>query len=133
MMEIKHTKPPIAKRKLALIYLILWLVPGLLAALLHLIGRPHYISLKACIIGGFANLFGPFARPLAAGWPNAGKPPHPPLVLFGLVLIAVFTALILISMISCRKWLQILCLFLFVPSVLFWILLGFTELMTCAV
>ena len=131
-MEIKHAKPPIAKRKLALIYLILWLVPGLLVALLHLLGRPHYINLKACIIGGIANLFGPFARPLAVGWPNAGKPPHPPLVTIGLILIAVFAALILISMIGRKKWLQILCLFLFVPSVLFWILLGFAELMTCA-
>lgn len=133
MMEIKHTKTSITKRKLALIYLILWLVPGLLAALLHLIARPHYINLQTCIVGGIANLFGPFARPLANGWPNAGKPPHPPLVPIGLVLIAVFAALILISMISRRKWLQILCLFLFVPSVLFWILLGFVELMTCAV
>lgn len=131
-MGIKHTKPPITKRKLAVIYLLLWLVPGLLAVLLHLIARPHYINLQTCIIGGIANLFGPFARPLAAGWPNAGKPPHPPLVLFGLVLIAVFAALILLSMISRRKWLQILCLFLFVPSVLFWIRLGLRELMTCA-
>jgi len=132
MMVIKQTKPPIAKCKLALIYLILWFVPGLLAALLHLIGRPHYINLKTCIIGGIANLFGPFVRPLAAGWPNAGKPPHPPLVPIGLVLITVFAALILLSMISRRKWLQILCLFLFLPSVLFWILLGFVELMVCA-
>jgi hypothetical protein len=132
MTEKKHTKPPIAKCILALIYLILWLVPGLLAALFHLIARPHYINLKTCIIGGIANLFGPFARPLAAGWPNAGKPPHTPLVPIGLVLIAVFAALILLSMISRRKWLQILCLFLFVPSVLFWIRLGFRELLTCA-
>lgn len=127
-----HKKAYISIRKLALIYLFLWLVPGLLAALLHLIARPHYINLQACIIGGIANLFGPFARPLAAGWPNAGKSPHPPLVLFGLVLIAVFAALILLSMISCRKWLQIPCLFLFLPLAFFWILLGFVELMTCA-
>lgn len=132
-MVTKQTKQPITKRKLALIYLILWLAPGLLAALFHLIARPKYINLKTCVIGGIANLSGPFVRPLAVGWPNAGKPPHPPLVAIGLILIAVFAALILISMFSRRKWLQILCLVLFVPLVLYWISLGIVELMTCAV
>ncbi len=132
IMEEEQTKKPIAKRKLAITYLSLWFGIGLVAVLFHLLARPDYISLRTCIIGGIANLFGPWVRPLAIGWPNAGKAPHAPLGVVGLVLVVVFAVLVLVSMNSRKKWLQILCLALYVPAILFWILLGFVELMTCA-
>lgn len=132
-MEEEQTKTPIAKRKLAIIYLGLWFGADLVAVLLHLGNRPDYISLQTCIIGGIANLFGPWVRPLASGWPNAGKAPHAPLGVVGLVLVGIFAVLLSVSLSSRKKWLQILCLALYVPAILFWILLGFVELMTCAV
>jgi hypothetical protein len=132
-MEEEQTKTPIAKRKLAITYLGLWFGAGLVAAMFHLLARFDLnISLRTCIIGGIANLFGPWVRPLAIGWPNAGKAPHAPLGMFGLVLVVVFAVLVLVSMKSRKKWLQILCLALYVPAILFWIFLGFAELLTCA-
>ena len=132
-MEEKQTKAPIAKSKLAITYLALWFGAGLLAALWHLAVRPDYISVRTCIIGGIANLFGPWVRPLAIGWPNAGKAPHAPLGVVGLVLVGVFAVLVLVSVNSRKKWLQILCLALFVPAILYWIFLGVWELVRCAV
>jgi len=126
-------KVPIAKRRLAVIYLCLWLATGLLAGLLHFVARPDYISIPTCTIGSIANLFGPFARPLAVGWPNAGKMPHAPFAVVGLFLLVICAALILISLNSRRRWIQILSVIIFVPAVICWIFLGFLELKTCAV
>ncbi len=129
----ESAKPPIAKRKLAIIYLCLWLGTGLLAGLLHFITRPDYIRIKTCIIGSIANLFGPFARLLAAGWPNAGKMPHAPSATVGLLLLAICIILVLMSLNSRRRLIQILSVIIFIPALVCWILLGFLELMTCAV
>ena len=115
-----------------MIYLFLWLGIGSLAMLAHLVWRPHYISVQTCLNAGLANLFGPWVRPLAAGWPNAGKPPHFPLVIFGGLLIGLFAILIGASMTGCERGFQILCIGLFVPAMFLWILLGFVELVYCA-
>jgi hypothetical protein len=129
----ESAKPPIAKQKLAAIYLCTWLGTGLLAGLLHFIVRPDHISIKTCVIGSFANLFGPFARLLAVGWPNAGKMPHAPSATVGLFLLAICIILILMSLNSRRRLIQILSVIIFIPAVVCWILLGFLELMSCAV
>lgn len=129
----QSAKPPIAKLKLAIIYLCIWLGTGSLAGLLHFTARPDYISIKTCVIGSIANLFGPFARPLAAGWPNAGKMPHAPFAIVGMFLLVICGALILMSLNSRRRLIQILSVIIFVPAVICWIFLGFLELMTCAV
>ena len=125
-------KDPLSKWKLILIYLVLWFSLSSLAVMAHLVWRPHYISVPTCLNGGLANFFGPWARPLAAGWPNAGKPPHFPLVIFGGLLIGIFAILIGASMMGRERRFQILCIGLFVPAMLFWILLGFMELVYCA-
>ena len=129
----QSAKPPIAKRKLAVIYLCIWLGTGLLAELLHFIARPDHISIKTCIIGGIANLFGPFARLLAVGWPNTGKMPHAPLAVVGLFLLAICIILILMSLNSHSRLIQISAVIIFIPALVCWILLGFLELLTCAV
>jgi hypothetical protein len=125
-------KEPLSRLKLVVIYVALWLGLGSLAVLTHLIWRPHYISVQACLNGGLANFFGPWARPMAAGWPNAGKPPHFPLVILGGVLLGIFAVLIGASMTGRESWFQMLCIGLFVPAMLLWILLGFVELVCCA-
>lgn len=130
-MEEEHTKAPIAKRKLAVIYLGLWFGAGLLAGLLHFNARPDYISIPTCIIGSIANLFGPWARPIAAGWPNAGKMPHAPVAIVGLFLFVICAALVLMSLNSRRRLIQILSIIIFVPAIICWIFLGFMELMIC--
>jgi len=131
-MAKESAREPIAKRRLAIIYLFIWLGTGLLAGLLLLIARPDYISTKTCIIAGIANLFGPFVRLLAAGWPNAGKMPHRPSAIVGLFLLAICIILILMSLNSRRRWIQILSVIIFVPALICWIFLGFLELMICA-
>lgn len=131
-MENESTKMPITKLKLAVIYLCLWLCTGLLAGLLHLINRPDYISIKTCIIGSLANFLGPIARLFAMGWPNAGKMPHTPIAIVGLFLFVICVALVLMSMNSQRRWIQILSIIIFVPAIICWIFLGFMELMICA-
>jgi hypothetical protein len=128
----KSTRPPIAKQKLRIIYLCIWLGTGLLAGLFHFSARPDYISTQTCIIGSIANLFGPFARLLATGWPNSGKMPHTPLAVVGLFLLAICIILILMSLNSRRRWIQILSVIIFVPAMICWIFLGFLELMICA-
>jgi hypothetical protein len=129
----ESAKPPIPKRKLAIIYLCIWLGSGLPAGLLHFIARPDYISIKTCFIGSIANLFGPFARLLAAGWPNAGKMPQTSSAIVGLFLLIICIILILMSLNSRRRSIQILSVIIFVPALICWIFLGFLELMTCAV
>ena len=132
MVEQKHTKLPIAKRKLIVIYLGLWLGTGLLAGMLHFINRPDYIDIRTCIIGGIANLLGPFARPFAVGWPNAGKMPHAPVAIVGLFLLVICAVLVLMSLNSRRRLIQILSVIIFVSAIICFIFLGFMELMICA-
>ena len=122
----------IGRPKLAMIYLGLWFGSGLIAALFHISGRPDYISLKVCLIGAIANLFGPWARPIAIGWPNAGKAPPPPFAIAGAIVAVVILVLILRSMFARKKWLQIVCIMLYVPSIGAWIYLGAITLMACA-
>jgi hypothetical protein len=131
-MAKESVKPPIAKRKLAIIYLCIWLGSGFLAGLLHFIARPDYISTKTCVIGSFANLLGPFARLFASGWPNAGKMPHAPSTTVGLFLLVICIILVLMSLNSRRRLIQILSVIIFIPALICWILLGFLELMICA-
>ena len=131
-MKNEQTKAPIAKGKLVVIYLCLWLGTGLLAGLLHFIARPHYISVSTCAIGSVANLLGPWARLFAAGWPNAGKLPHTPVAIVGFFLLAICAALIMMSLNSRRWWIQVLSVVIFVPAIICWIFLGFMELMICA-
>jgi hypothetical protein len=125
-------KEPLSRVKLVVIYLFLWFCLGSLSVLAHLIWRPHYISVPTCLNGGFANFFGPWARPLAEGWPNAGESPHFPLVIFGSFLLAIFAILIGASMMGRERRFQMLCIGFFIPAMLFWILLGFFELVYCA-
>lgn len=125
-------KESLSRFKLAFIYLVLWIGISSLAALALLIWRPHYISVSACLQGSLANFFGPWARPLASDWPNAGKPPHFPLVILGGILLSLFAVLIGASMMGRERSFQILCIGLFIPIMLFWIVLGFVELVYCA-
>jgi hypothetical protein len=129
----KNTKAPIAKYKLAIIYVGLWLGAGLLAGRLHFSDRPDYISISTCTLGSIANLFGPWARLLAVDWPNAGKLPHTSLAVVSLFLFAICVILILMSLNSRRRWIQILCIVIFVPAIICWIFLGFMELKICAI
>lgn len=132
-MKEKEQGAAIGKRKLAAIYLAVWLGSGLLAALFHILARPDYIGLQVCIVGAIANLFGPWARPLAIGWPNAGEAPDPPYALAGAIVIAIIVALVMVSMTARKRWQQIVCLVLYISSIGVWIGLGVVTLMICAI
>jgi len=123
---------PVSAARLAIIYLALWLGFGLIALAIHLICAPHYIDVPTRVAGGFANLCGPWARPLAAGWPNAGKPPHAASAAIGPMVLVLVSAVVLGSLVTTNKVLQVLCIAAFVPLTVLWIGLGFLELMVCA-
>jgi len=123
---------PVTARRLAVIYLAIWLGLGLIALAIHLICAPHYIDVPTRIAGGLANLCGPWARPLATGWPNAGKPPHTPSAALGLMVLVLTIGVVLGSLLTTNRVLQYLCIAAFVPLIALWIGLGFLELMVCA-
>jgi len=123
---------PIGTARLAVIYLGLWLGFGVIALAIHLICAPHYIDVPTRVAGGLANLCGPWARPLAAGWPNAGKPPHTPSAALGLMVLVLGLGVATASLLTANRVLQYLCIAAFVPLIVLWIGLGFLELMVCA-
>lgn len=123
---------PISIGRLTVIYLALWLGCGLIVLCIHLFCAPGYIDTSTRIVGGLANLFGPWARPLAAGWPNAGKPPHTPSAVIGVLVFVLMGGVVLASGLTSNKWLQHLCIVAFVPLVALWLGVGLLELMICA-
>jgi hypothetical protein len=123
---------PIGVVRLAVVYLAVWLGCGLIALALHLVCAPDYIDASTRVIGGVANLCGPWARPLAAGWPNAGKPPHAPSAAIGLIVLVFITGVTTASLLTANRVLQYLCIAAFGFLVAIWIGVGFLELMVCA-
>lgn len=123
---------PMTLLRLAVFYLIVWLACGMLALLVHLVCAPHYIDIPTRLAGGAANLFGPWARPLASQWPNGGKAPHAPSAFIGRVILVLIGAVILLSITVRDRWFQRACLVAFVPLIVLWIGVGFLELMVCA-
>ena len=123
---------PISRARLAVIYLALWLGLGAMALGIHLVCAPDYIDVSTRVVGGVANLCGPWARPLAVGWPNAGKPPHVPSAAIGLMVLVLIASVITASLLTANRVLQYLCIVAFVPLIAVWIGVGFLELMVCA-
>jgi hypothetical protein len=123
---------PIAPARLLVIYAIIWLGCGGVALLAHLITAPRYIDTPTRVVGGIANLLGPWARPVADGWPNAGKPPHAPSAFVGFVVLVLAAGVILASLKADSRWGQYFLIAAFVPLAALWIGIGFLELMVCA-
>jgi hypothetical protein len=128
----KDPYAPMSIARLTLVYLALWLGCGLIVLCIHLLCAPDYIDTSTRIVGGLANLFGPWARLLATGWPNAGKPPHTPSVAIGVFVLVLMGAVVLASGLTDNRWLQRLCIVAFVPLVALWLGAGLLELMVCA-
>jgi hypothetical protein len=59
--------------------------------------------------------------------------PNTSSVIVGLFLMVICIILILMSLNSRRRSIQILSFIIFIPALVCWIFLGFLELMTCAV
>ena len=57
---------------------------------------------------------------------------NPQGTIFGGILLGLFAVLIGASMTGRERRFQMLCIGLFIPAMLFWILLGFLELVYCA-
>jgi len=123
---------PIAPARLLVIYAVIWLGSGGMGLLAHLIAAPRYIDTPTRVVGGIANLLGPWARPVAAGWPNAGKPPHAPSAFIGFVVLVLAAGVILASLNADNRWGQYFCIAAFVVLAALWIGIGFLELMVCA-
>ena len=131
-MSRERTYAPMTVTRLLAVYLTIWLVCGLAALVLHLVFAPDYINVPTRVIGGLANLFGPWARPMVASWPNGGKPPHAPSAFMGAIALVFIGVVVLASLTASERRLQYLWIALFVPLVAFWIGVGVLELMVCA-
>jgi len=123
---------PMSFGRLALIYLSVWVGCGLFALMLHLVCVPDYIDTPTRIVGGVANLLGPWARPVAGGWPNAGKPPHAPSAFMGVIVLVLMAGVVVASLRVMEKWVQYLCIAAFIFLMAVWVGIGFLELMICA-
>jgi hypothetical protein len=123
---------PMRFGRLALIYLSVWVGCGLFALTLHLVCAPDYIDVPTRIVGGAANLLGPWARPVAGGWPNAGKPPHAPSAFMGLIVLVLMAGVVVASLTLTDRWAQYFCIAAFIFLMAVWIGIGFLELMICA-
>jgi len=123
---------PIRPARMLAIYAVIWLACGGVALLAHLAAAPRYIDTPTRVVGGIANLLGPWARPVADGWPNAGKPPHEPSALIGFVVLVLAAGVILGSLKADSRWAQHFFIAAFVPLAALWIGIGFLELMVCA-
>jgi len=121
-----------ARMRLGVAYLLLWLVPGIFAFCVHLFVRPDYIRLGTSAFGGFSNLFGPWATIIAkiSDFPNAGEFFN---LSYALIHTAALAAVVITSMIARKRWVQISCVALFVPLILWWLYFGFIQLASCAI
>ena len=117
-------------KRLAITYALLLVVPGILPFCIHVLCRPHYISLGTGICVGIATLFGPWATLVAkcTNIPNAGEFFNPWLAV-GLTVASL--AVILISVFITKKWITVLCVGVFVPLSLAWLFSGFGQLASC--
>jgi len=120
------------RTRLLAIYAIIWLACGGVALLAHLVAAPRYIDTPTRMVGGIANLLGPWARPVASGWPNAGKPPHEPSAFIGLVVLVLAAGVVAASLTTDNRWGQYFCIAAFVLLAALWTGVGFLELMVCA-
>jgi len=117
--------------RLAIIYLCLWLAPGITLLLFHLLAAPDYIAGTTRVFGALANLFGPWTTIVTtlSDWPNAGAR-------FSLSNAILTTAAIAVvvttSMAVKRKWVQICCIVVFIPLIFLWLFFGMVQLMHCA-
>ena len=116
---------------LGLVYLLFWLVPGALVFWLHIFVRPDYITFGTSAFGGLAILFGPWATVIVkmSDFPNAGEFFN---LSYAVIHTAALAAVVTISMISRKKWVQACCIALFIPLVLWWLRVGFVQLAGCA-
>lgn len=117
-------------RRLAKTYLILWLLPGVWSVYSLVFNRPHDISLGTSICACIATLFGPWATLAAkiANIPHAGAFFHPWSAI-GLTLGILAT--ILVSILTTKKWIIVICIGLFTPLVLGWSFLGWGQMASC--
>ena len=116
--------------RLTTLYALLFLIPAILPVYAHAFYRPHYISLETGIYAGFSALFGPWATLIAkfTEVPNAGDLFYLPIAL--ILTIGLLTP-IFISIRVKKRWLAVICLGLFVPQSLFWLILGFGQIENC--
>jgi len=124
---VRKTRP-----RLVVAYLLLWLAPGIIASLVHLCAAPDYIKFSTRILGAVSNLFGSWATIFAklGDWPNAGEFFD---FFYALVQTAALVVIVMISLITRKKWVQISCVVLFIPLILWWLYIGLVQLGSCAI
>jgi hypothetical protein len=134
IVDMSGTAPrgPMTPARLLILYAIVWLACGGVALLAHLVTAPRCIDVPTRVVGGAANLPGPWARPMAGDWPSAGKPPHAPSAYFGVLVLVLAAGVIAASLRAGSRGIQYLCIVAFVPLAALWIGIGFLELMVCA-
>jgi hypothetical protein len=117
-------------KRLARIYLLLLLVPGIFFFGCHAFARPQYISLGTGICAGIATLFGPWATLVAkcTNIPNAGEF-FKPWVAGGLTI--ALLVVIIVSILVIERWVTIVCVGMFALLIFAWLAFGFLQLVAC--
>ena len=120
------------RRRVALFFLLLYAIPGALVVLFHVVASPQYVTGWTRLLGGLANLAGPWATLVAKpmGWPNGGEFFHLPMAIGASVALA---AAVIGGLVTQIKIVRIVCMVLAVPFTLGWYALGLVQLMNCAV
>ena len=120
------------RRRVALFFLLLYAIPGALLVLFHFAAGPKHITGWTRLLGGVANLAGPWATLVAkhVGWPNGGALFHLPMAIAASAALA---AVVIGGLATTTKIVRIVCMGLAVPFTLGWYALGLIQLMTCAV
>ena len=120
------------RRRVALFFLLLYAVPGVFMIFYHLVAAPRYVTGWTRLLGGLANLAGPWATLLAKpiGWPNGGEFFNLPLAIGASLALA---AVVIAPLVTTTKIVRVVCMGLAVPFVLGWYALGLVQLMNCAV
>ena len=115
-----------------MVYLALLLLPSILSfiALTLVTSGLDYMSSSAAFSAGALTVFGPWATLVAKATniPNAGEFFNLPL---SLGLTFSLCALVYISVVVGKRWVNVLCVVAYIPLILFWVFSGFGQLMNC--
>jgi hypothetical protein len=119
-------------RNLLIFYVVILLLPSFLSFIVVALvaNGLHYVSTGTAFCAGGVTVLGPWATLAAKSTnvPNAGEFFSLPLAL-GLTLGLI--TVISVSMAVVKRWVNTLCVVVYIPLILLWVFLGFGQLMSC--
>jgi hypothetical protein len=118
-------------KSLAIIHIVFWIFPVILCIVwLFLSPKMESISMGQWTYAGLISAFGPYATLFAhlGDLPNAGEFFS---AVWALGLTVPLIAVVIPPYILKNKWFRIFCYVLYVPLILFWVVFGFVQILSC--